>query len=71
MCAAVSAMAMLTVNNITDGFGIAASVTAEEESAEIDFRLETEDERGCELIAGLKREFEALANDYPNNIRVK
>ncbi len=71
VCAAVSAMTMLTVNNITESFGILSTVTAEEESATIDFKLVLEDERGCILIAGLKRELEALANDYPKNIRVK
>ena len=71
VCAAVSAMTMLTVNNISDGFGIPSTVSVEEASVNIEFRLETEDERGCILIEGLKRELEALVSDYPKNIRVK
>ena len=71
VCAAVSAMTMLTVNNITDGLSIPATLDVEEASATIDFKLETEDERGCILIEGLKRELKALANDYPDNVRVK
>lgn len=70
VCAAVSAMAMLTINNITDSFGIPAEVTADEEGPVIDFRLKSDDERACALIAGLWRELAALANDYPENIRV-
>ena len=71
VCAAVSSMAMLTINNITDSFGIDSSVSADEESATIDFALKSEDERGCILIAGLMRELMILAADYPNNVRVK
>ena len=58
VCAAVSAMTMLTVNNISDGFGIPSTVSVEEASVNI-------------LIEGLKRELEALVSDYPKNIRVK
>ena len=70
VCAAVSAMAMLTMNNITDSFSLPSKAEIDEEAPVIDFRLETEDERGCALIAGLWRELSALANDYPENIRV-
>ena len=70
VCAAVSAMAMLTINTATEGFKIPASVFADEEGPVIEFELETEDERGCILIAGLWQELAALANDYPNNVRV-
>ncbi|MBR5858584.1 MAG: ribosomal-processing cysteine protease Prp [Clostridia bacterium] len=70
VCAAVSAMAMLTVNNITESFGIPAEIVADEEGPVIDFKLKLEDERACALIAGLWRELSALANDYPKNIRV-
>ena len=70
VCAAVSAMAMLTVNNITDSFGVPATVSVEEESATIDLSLDNGDERGCILIAGFKRELEILAEDYPDYVRV-
>jgi len=70
VCAAVSAMAMLTVNNITESFGVPAKVVADEEGPVIDFKLVDIDERACALIAGLWRELAALANDYPKNIRV-
>ena len=63
-------MAMLTVNNITESFGIPAEIVADEEGPVIDFKLKLEDERACALIAGLWRELSALANDYPKNIRV-
>ena len=70
LCAAVSAMAMLTVNNITDSFGVPATVSVEEESATIDLSLDNGDERGCILIAGFKRELEILAEDYPDHVRI-
>ena len=63
-------MAMLTVNNITDSFGVPATVSVEEESATIDLSLDNGDERGCILIAGFKRELEILAEDYPDHVRV-
>ena len=70
VCAAVSSMAMLTVNNITESFNIPATVTADENGPTIDFVLESEDERGCALIEGLWRELSTLANDYPSFVRV-
>ncbi len=70
ICAAISSMAMLTINNITDSFGIPASVISEEEGPVIEFLLKSDDERGCALIAGLKRELSILAEDYPKFIRV-
>lgn len=70
VCAAVSAMAMLTVNTISEDFKIPVSLNADEEGPVIEFMLEQTDERGCAVIAGLEREISALANDYPNNVRV-
>jgi len=70
VCAAVSSMAMLTMNNITDSFAIPASVSADEEGPVIDFELKSDDERGCALIAGLEREISILAEDYPKYVRV-
>lgn len=70
VCAAVSSMAMLTINNITDSFGLTADVVADEEKPLIEFELKSDDERGYALIAGLWREIAVLANDYPENVRV-
>ena len=70
VCAAVSAMVMLTVNTVTDDFGIPAAVKVEEEDAVIELLLKTEDERAHALIAGLMREISALAHDFPDNVRV-
>ncbi len=70
VCAAVSSMTMLTINNITDTFGISALADVNPEGPIIDFRLESEDERGCALIAGLEREISVLAEDYPKFVRV-
>ena len=70
VCAAVSSMAMLTVNNITESFSIPATVEADENGPTIDFTLESDDERGCALIEGLWRELSALSHDYPKFVRV-
>ena len=70
VCAAVSSMAMLTINNITDSLGVEAFCEVDGEGPIIDFRLVTENETACLLIAGLWRELAALANDYPKNVRV-
>ena len=63
-------MAMLTVNNITESFAVPATVVADENGPTIDLVLESDDERGCALIEGLWRELSALANDYPEFVRV-
>ena len=70
VCAAVSAMAMLTVNNITDSFALPAEATVDEDGPVIEFELKTDDERGCALIAGLWRELAELASGYPDYLRV-
>lgn len=70
VCAAVSAMTMLTINNITDSFSVNADVSADEEGAVIECSLREFDDCACALIAGLCRELTALANDYPDFIRV-
>ncbi len=70
VCAAVSSMVMLTVNTITEDFGVPAAVNVEEEDAVIELLLKTEDERAHALIAGLEREISSLANDFPDNVRL-
>ena len=70
VCAAVSSMTMLTINNITDTFGISALADVDPEGPVIDFQLNSNDERGCALIAGLEREISVLAEDYPKFVRV-
>ncbi len=70
VCAAVSSMAMLVINTATEDFGVPVDLKVDEATATIDFALKDADERGCALIAGLKRELSALANDYPKNVRV-
>ena len=70
VCAAVSSMAMLTINTVNDGFGVPVDLLVDEATATIDFSLRAPDERACALIAGLEKEISALANDYPKNVRV-
>ena len=70
ICASVSSMMLLTVNTITESFGIEADVAVDENGATVDFSLRSDDERGCALIEGLWRELSALENDYPKHVRV-
>ena len=70
VCAAVSAMAMLTINTISDSFGLETEVTADENGPVIDFKLKTENRYASALISGLANELSALENDYPNYVRV-
>ncbi len=70
VCAAVSSMVMLTVNTVTEDFGVLASVITEEENAVIDFSVNNSDERAHLIISGLLRELKALENDFPKNISV-
>ncbi|MBE6691906.1 MAG: ribosomal-processing cysteine protease Prp [Ruminococcaceae bacterium] len=70
VCAAVSSMVMLTVNNITNSFSLPADVSVEEESATVTCCLKTDDERGVLLITGLYNELCNLVDDYPKYIRV-
>ena len=70
VCAAVSAMTMLTVNNITDMFGIPSDVSVDEDTADIELKLISENEIAHALIAGLYNELSVLANDYSEYLRV-
>lgn len=70
VCAAVSAMTMLTVNTSSEVLGDKANVVTDEADASVDFTLCAPGGASSSLIEGLKRELEALAHDYPDNIRV-
>ena len=70
VCAAVSAMAMLTINTVSEEFGLDTEVTADENGPVIDFKLKTENRYASALISGLANELSALENDYPNCVRV-
>ncbi len=70
VCAAVSSMVMITVNNIAEGFGIPCKVSSDEENAVVECSLDVLDERGCILIAGLEREMRSLADGYPEFVGV-
>ncbi len=69
VCASVSSMTILTINNI-EAFGIASTVKTDETDALIELTLIDDDERAHLLIAGLEREFSALADDFPENVRI-
>ena len=70
VCAAVSAMVMLTANNITNGFSVPAEISVDEKTATIECTLKSDDESGNTLITGLYNELCNLVDDYPKNVRV-
>ena len=70
VCAAVSSMAFLTANNITNSFSLEADISVNEENADLVCSLKSDDARGYALIAGLHNELCTLAQDYPKYIRV-
>ncbi len=71
ICAAVSAMVMLTVNTVQDGFGEDVRLETNEREALISCTLKRRSEAGSIIITCLKAELEALAEQYPQNILVK
>ena len=70
VCASVSSMTVMTINNITESFGLPAEVKVEEESVTIACTLLTEDEVGIKLVQGLYNELCILQGDYPKYIKV-
>ncbi len=71
VCAAVSAMTMLTVNMLTDTFGLDCELKVDENSAEIALSLKQPDALGSKIISALRAELVCLAEEYPQNILVK
>lgn len=70
VCAAVSAMVMLTVNTACDIFGAEASTETDESDASVDFSLLSESEIASSLLRGFRQELLALERDFPDHIRV-
>ena len=70
VCAACSAMTMLTVNTVTDILGVSADVVSDESDASVRFSLKSGSETASSLIEGLRSELTALESDYPDNVRV-
>ena len=70
VCAAVSSMAMLVINTVTEDFGVPVDLNVDEATATISFALLEQNEPACAIISGLERELSLLAEDYPKNVRV-
>lgn len=71
VCAAVSAMTMLTVNLVEEAFGVPSSVKVDEGRGDIEFAVKVADTTAGIVIEGFKNELAALAVQYPQNILVK
>ena len=70
VCAAVSAMTNLTVNAITERFGLMAITEADEAGAIVNFRLVERNSCACSLLQAFCEELTALSNTYPDHIAV-
>ncbi|MBE6677495.1 MAG: ribosomal-processing cysteine protease Prp [Ruminococcaceae bacterium] len=71
VCAAVSAMTMLTVNLIEDAFGIKSDLRVDDGKGVIALSLEEENPTASKIIGAFKQELVALSVEYPQNILVK
>lgn len=71
VCAAVSAMTMLTVNLMVDGLGLPCKVEVDEERGAVSLLLERQTEVAEKVLRSFMNELVGLADEYPQNILVK
>ena len=68
VCAAVSSMAITTINNI---IALDDSIYYEEDSGLLKIRVENDTEVNQKLLSNLIRMFEELKQQYPKNIEIR
>ena len=68
VCAAVSSMAITTINNI---IALDDSIYYEEDSGLLKIRVENDTEVNQKLLNNLIRMFEELKQQYPKNIEIR
>ena len=68
VCAAVSSAAYLAANTVTDVFGVHAD--AAETDGVLTLALREHSDTASGIIAGLKAHLEALAEQYPDCIKI-
>lgn len=71
VCAAVSAMTMLTINLIESSFSVPSDLQVDEDSGLISFKVCVESVEATKVISGFRQELLALQAEYPRNILVK
>lgn len=71
VCAAVSAMTMLTINLIETSFGIASDFFVDEDAGTISFSVNDGSLTASKVISAFRQELLALSAEYPQNILVK
>ena len=70
VCAAVSSAAYMTVNTITDIYGIEADISLDESKGFLSLSLSLEDAKRCkELLDGFVLHVKSLSSQYPDNIK--
>ena len=69
ICAAVSSVAYMTVNTMTDVIGVDVSVSVKDGYMEC--KITPEDAKACSsLLKGLRLHLVALCRQYPQNIQI-
>ena len=68
VCAAVSSAAYMTVNTLTDI--VKCQAKADVSDGNMSFHVRTKLSEAQQILEGFKLHIEALAADYPNNIKV-
>ncbi|HBR31166.1 MAG: ribosomal-processing cysteine protease Prp [Eubacteriales bacterium] len=71
VCAAISAMTMLTVNTICDVYKQRANTSIDDSRASVSFKLKSRNKGSLGLIRGFYNELAALKEDYPENIDIR
>ena len=70
VCAAVSAMAFLTANTVTECFGEEADIRADETEAGMEMAVKSPSAAANGIIRGFLHEMRSLEEDYPEFVRV-
>ncbi len=70
VCAAVSAMAFLTANTVTECFGEEADIRADETEAVMEMAVKSPSAAANGIIRGFLHEMRSLEEDYPEFVRV-
>lgn len=71
VCAAVSSMAFLVTNTLTENFGVKAKVDSDEETAALSVKIITPSASSDALLEGFLREMRTLASDFADYVRVE
>lgn len=70
ICAAVSSMLMLTLNTVTERYGLKADILADEDTATVNARVFNVTPAAEGIIKQFAREVWEISQSYPKNVTV-